>query len=116
MFDLFLFSVDPEQVRTITAAGVAGIVVDWEFKGKEDRQKCANTEINRHTLEDLKNVRTAASSKVICRINRFSAEVKEEIELAIHAGADEILLPMVEGLAEVEQALAQVAGRVGLGM
>lgn len=115
-FDLFLFSVDPLQVQTAAAAGINGTIVDWEYKGKEARQKEVDTEINQHTLKDLKAVRSATSNKVICRINRFSSETKTEIEEAIDAGADEILLPMVTNLDEVEAVLSHVANRLGVGI
>lgn len=115
-FDLFLFSVDPLQVQTAAAAGINGTIVDWEYKGKEERQKEADTEINQHTLKDLRAVRSATSKKVICRINRFSSETKKEIENAIDAGADEILLPMVANPDEVEAVLSCAANRLGVGI
>jgi hypothetical protein len=40
----------------------------------------------------------------------------DEIEQAIEAGADEILLPMVRTVEEVELALDQVGGRCGVGI
>ena len=33
-FDLFLFSTDVETIEPAVAAGVAGVVVDWERVGK----------------------------------------------------------------------------------
>ena len=53
---------------------------------------------------------------VVCRVNRWSPWTPGEIDLAIELGADEVLLPMVRRPAEVDAALAAVAGRCGLGV
>ena len=37
--DLFLFTVHPAWGRDVVAAGAAGIVVDWERRGKARRQQ-----------------------------------------------------------------------------
>jgi len=115
-FRLVLFSTDPDFIRIAAQAGVSEIIVDWECHGKEERQAFADTEINRHTVEDLKNVRAATNLPVLCRINPPGRKTAEEIALAIAAGADEVLLPMVRTVEEVERAGEQMAGRCRLGI
>jgi len=134
-FTLTLFSTRPAFIRQAVAAGIDAVLVDWEYRGKERRQASADTQINHDTLDDLRRVRASTDALVICRINGRSAamtgEVEpqhieagtgepplstDEIEQAIEAGADELLLPMVRTVEEVELVLDQVAGRCGVGI
>lgn len=114
-FEFFLFSVDPLIVKAADDADIDAIIVDWEVKGKQERQKGFNTQINAHNLEDLKKVRALTKAQVICRINPFGPETVQEIEAAIRYGADEILVPMVQNLEEVKTILNQASGRIGVG-
>lgn len=115
-FELALFASDLDVVRAAVAGGVETVVVDWEHEGKDVRQAAADTEINRHTADDLRAVRAATGAWLLCRLNRLGPWSAEEVEDALAAGADELLLPMVRSAAEVEQALALVAGRAGVGI
>lgn len=115
-FSLLLFSVDELVIRSAVRAGVAGIVVDWERAGKNARQAAADTEINTHTVVDLRRVRRATDGLVICRINGPDRGSVEEVDAAIDAGADEILVPMVRRRADVEVVLDRVRGRCRVGM
>jgi len=115
-FTLLLFSTDPSFIRQAVASGVDGIIVDWESLGKKERQGFADTQINQDTLDDLRRVRSCTDALVICRINSYGGTTMEEIAQAIEAGADEILLPMVRSLEEVEAVLDQVKGRCGVGI
>jgi hypothetical protein len=91
-------------------------VVDWERQGKARRQAGAGTQINRDTPADLERVRAATDAPVLCRINGAGPTTREEVERAVALGADEILLPMVRRPVEVEETLAMVDGRCGLGI
>lgn len=115
-FSLLLFSTEPEFIAQAVSAGVAGVIVDWENIGKAKRQAFADTQINRDTLEDLQRVRAATDAHVICRINRVGTTTPAEVSHALEAGADELLLPMVQGVDEVEQVLGMVNGRAELGI
>lgn len=115
-FSLILFSTNPTFICQAVAAGVAGIIVDWESISKEARQAFADTQINRDTLDDLRRVRACTDVRVICRINSCGVTTADEVEQAIEAGADEILLPMVRTLREVETVLHQVRARCGVGI
>jgi hypothetical protein len=115
-FSLLLFSTSPKFITKSISGGVEGIVVDWEKIGKKKRQAFVDTQINRDTLEDLRRVRASTQAHVICRINRFGESTRHEIEQALSAGADELLLPMVSTVAEVEEVLELVGERCSLGI
>ncbi len=115
-FELLLFSTDPGFIRQAVAAGVDGITVDWERTGKHERQADVDTQINQDSLDDLHRVRASTDARVICRINSYGATTAAEVEQAVEAGANEILLPMVRSAEEVEAVLAQAGGRCGIGI
>lgn len=115
-FELVLFSTDPVFIRQAVAAGIDSILVDWESLHKEQRQAQADTQINYNTPEDLRRVRACTEAKVICRINGYGTTTAEEVAQAVKAGADEILLPMVRTVEEVEMVLNRAGGRCGVGI
>ncbi len=115
-FQLLLFTTDTGLIARAVGAGVAGIIVDWENRGKDARQRAADTQINHHTLEDLRRVRSATTASVLCRINPIGDTTEREVADAIAAGADEILLPMVTAPEQVQQVLGLTAGRCGVGI
>jgi 2-keto-3-deoxy-L-rhamnonate aldolase RhmA len=115
-FSLTLFSTNSDVIRRAAVAGVDEVIVDWEFRGKEERQSGADTEINRNTPDDLRRVRACTDVTVLCRINACGPWTPGEVATAVEAGADEILLPMVRSCAEVEAVMKQVDGRCGLGI
>ncbi len=115
-FELLLFSTDRGYVQEAVEAGVDGIVVDWERAGKHARQAGADTEINADTLADLERVRSWVDARVVCRVNPYGERTQGELEAAIGAGADEVLIPMVRQRWEVERVLDGVRGRCGVGI
>jgi hypothetical protein len=115
-FELFLFTTDPQTIQGAVNAGVDGIIVDWESAGKINRQAGYDTQINQSTIEDLEKVRKATDAHVICRVNGYSDHTSVEIEKAIQAEANEILLPMVRTAGEVERTLEIINGRCKLGI
>jgi hypothetical protein len=114
--DLFLFTVDPAFGRDVVAAGAAGVIVDWERRGKARRQAGEGTQINGDTPDDLSRMRAATDGRLLCRVNGFGPWTSWEVDEAIARGADELLLPMVRTPEEVDRALDAVAGRCGLGI
>lgn len=114
--DLLLFTVDPGWGRDVVAAGAAGIVVDWERRGKARRQLGENTQINQDTPADLTRMRAAIDGLLVCRLNGFGPWTPGEVEDALARGADEILLPMVRTVEEVDRTLELAAGRCGVGI
>lgn len=115
-FDLFLFSVEVSRIEAAVKAGIRGVIVDWEERGKRVRQLGADTEVNHHTVEDLRRVRAATGAAVFCRINAVGPDTEEEVDLAIDGGADEILVPMVRTAGDVSTVLSLVRGRVAVGI
>ena len=117
-FQLFLFATDKQIILPAVAADISGFVVDWENKGKYERQKEADTQINYDSPETLQYVRSLTDAHIICRVNRNIClqECKEEISLALDGGANEILLPMVRTVKEVESVLNFVRGRCAVGI
>jgi hypothetical protein len=115
-FQLMLFSTEPEWIQRNVAAGVAGIIVDWERNGKIERQAGADTQIGTDTLEDLVRVRQSTDARVVFRINSLGPETPYELEVAISAGADEILLPMVVNADDVARTIDLSRDRCGVGV
>src|SRR3954465_12658555 len=93
--DLFLFTVDPGWGSDVVAAGAAGIVVDWERRGKARRQRGEDTQINADPPGAPPRLGAAPDGRLLCRINGFGPWTGGEVDEAIACGADEILLPMV---------------------
>lgn len=114
--DLFVFTVDPPRAHALVAAGAAGVIVDWERRGKARRQLGEGTQINSDTPADLSRVRAATDGRVVCRVNGHGPWTAAEVEDAIARGADEVLLPMVRTPEEVDRTLDAVRGRCGLGI
>jgi 2-keto-3-deoxy-L-rhamnonate aldolase RhmA len=115
-FELLLFSTTREFAQEAAEAGIDGIIVDWEVAGKEQRQSGADTEINHDTIEDLKRVRSWVDVPVLCRINSPGPTTKRELEMAIGAGADEVLVPMVRSPLELERVIDAARERCGVGV
>ena len=114
--NLFAFANTPAAARAVVDAGATGVVIDWERRGKVARQAGADTQVNGDTPDDLAAVRAATGGRVLCRVNQWAPWTPAEIDLAVDLGADEVLLPMVRRVDEVDAALDAVAGRCGLGI
>ncbi len=114
--ELFVFSTDPVFASSCVQAGAAGVIVDWERRGKARRQAGEGTQINQDTPQDLARVRAATGGRVLCRVNGAGPWTAAEVDLAVRLGADEVLLPMVRTPEQVDLALEAVAGRCGLGI
>lgn len=114
--DLFLFTTDVDYAHEALAAGVDGLVVDWEHLGKQQRQAGADTEVNHDTVEDLLRLRRSIDAPVLVRIHAAGEASRREVEEAIDGGATEILLPMVRRVDDVARVLELIEGRCGLGI
>jgi hypothetical protein len=115
-FQLLLFAHTGSIAAAAAAAGVDRLVVDWENRGKDHRQAGYDTEINAHTREHLRSVRSATTLPIVCRLNGYGEWTAEEIEAALGDGADELLLPMVRRADEAARALDLVRDRAGFGV
>jgi len=100
---------DPHVALIAEKAGVDWIFVDMEFIGKDNRQGGLDTVQNHHTVDDIRTIRKAVSkSKVLVRVNPIHEVQKDgyfdsenEINAAVEAGADIIMLPFFHSLQEV---------------
>ncbi len=113
-FELALFYTNSAFAITAVAAGIDTIIIDWESRNKSERQTGFNTQINTHTVDDLRAARQATNANLICRINGWGEWTASEVTAAIANGADEILLPMVRHTNEVNQLLDLTKGQCGV--
>ncbi len=109
----------PEVAKIAEAAGVDRIFVDMEYIGKSIRQGGMDTVQSHHGIEDIRCVRAAVSSaQVLVRINPIhdaTAEYsssEEEIDAAIAAGADVLMLPYFKTSDEVRRFIRAANHRV----
>lgn len=114
--DLLLFTTDANLAVAAVQGGAGGIVIDWERRGKAERQLGADTLVSQDTPGDLERIRAAVSAPVVCRVDAIGSGGAAQIEEAIALGADEVLLPMVREPREVSWALDAAAGRCGVGV
>lgn len=115
MIELVVFTTDPERVAAVMQGGASAIFVDWEQRGKADRQAGTDTEINTLGIADLARVRRATTGPILCRLNALHDDTSREIEAAIDHGASELILPMARTHSEIERFLEMVAGRCPAG-
>lgn len=113
--ELVLFTTRAEEIERARRAGIDAVIVDWEWRDKDRRQRGAGTEINHDTPEDLARLRELGVARRFCRINRFGPWTEAEIDAAVEAGATHLLLPMVERPDEVEAVLDWTRRAAGAG-
>ncbi len=108
----------PEVAQIAESAGVDRIFIDMEYIGKSLRQGGMDTVQSRHTVEDIRAVRAALrSAQLLVRVNPIheaTAEYgssEEEIDAAIAAGAEVLMLPYFRTVEEVRRFIRAVNGR-----
>lgn len=118
MLNLMYITKRPEVAKVAENAGVDWIFVDMEFIGKDSRQGGLDTVQNHHTIADVKTIKGAVKkSKVLVRVNPIHDTLtnymssKEEIDLAVDAGADILMLPYFKTVEEVKCFIDYVGGR-----
>ncbi len=109
----------PEIALIAEKNGVDRIFVDMEYIGKAERQGNLDTVQNHHTIRDISVLRSVLTqSELLVRVNPIHEKTseytssEEEIEAAIQAGADIVMLPYFKTVAEVKRFLRIVNGRV----
>ncbi len=98
---LLLFTTDPDRAERAEAAGVDGIALDWEQKGKQQRQRGHDTEINTDTVDDVSRIASRVEIPTVVRVNPMGTETTDEIQRAIGHGAEVLMLPMARDVDEV---------------
>jgi len=111
--ELLLFTTDVGFAQEAERAGVDGFLVDWETRGKTERQSGRDMEINTDTVDDLARLVEAVNRPVTVRINGLGPDTNHEVELAISNGAKRLMLPMAKSADEVARFLDLVSGRAG---
>lgn len=118
MLNLMYITNRPEIALIAEAAGVDWIFIDMEFIGKDARQGGLDTVQNHHTVDDINAVKSVLTkAKVLVRVNPIHEALpnypssKEEIDRAIEAGADILMLPFFKSTAEVQKFISYVGGR-----
>ena len=108
----------PEIAQIAESAGIDRIFIDMEYIGKSDRQGGMDTVQCRHSIEDIKKIKKAVlSADVMVRVNpihnstKYYSSSKVEINSAIAAGADILMLPFFKTANEVKQFIETVDGR-----
>ena len=96
----------------------AGVFVDMEYIGKDERQAGLDTVKLHHTINDIKRIKEVVSkAEILVRVNPIHESSSQyvgsekEIDSAILAGADIIMLPMFKSLDEVKQFITYIDGR-----
>lgn len=119
MLNLMYITNNPDIAKIAEDSGVDRIFVDMEFIGKDARQGGLDTVQNHHTIDDIRRVKSVLSkSEVLVRINPIHNQLegyfdsKEEIDAAIEAGADILMLPFFHSVGEVKKFIDYVNGRV----
>ena len=108
----------PEVAEIADRTGVDRIFIDMEYIGKEKRQAGLDSVKSRHTIADIVSVRKVLkNAELLVRVNPIHKATsehsgsREEINAAVDAGADVIMLPMYRTLDDVEEFLHIVDGR-----
>ncbi len=107
--DLFLFHHDLDTSLVCLDAGVIGVIVDLESRGKAERQSGFDTEINAHSIETLASLRTRTDRRLLGRLSGPEPDVAE-ISQVIDAGADEVIVPM-QASAKQAQSICEQIGK-----
>lgn len=116
---LFYITNRPEIASIADSAGVDRVFIDMEYIGKQDRQAGMDTVQNCHTIGDIVKVKSILhDSELLVRINPIHdktynySSTETEVDEAIDAGADVLMLPMYKTQKDVERFLSAVNGRV----
>jgi 2-keto-3-deoxy-L-rhamnonate aldolase RhmA len=106
----YLFTTNPALAREAAAAGLDALVVDWERRGKIQRQQGYDFEINTQGVREVRRLVREALLPVLVRINPPGPRTRDEIRRAVDAGASEIMLPMARRAEDVARFVELVDG------
>lgn len=108
-FDLLLFHREVDTSVACLKAGAAGVIVDLESGTKRQRQMGFDTEINDHSIADLKALRRRTDGALLCRLSRPDPD-DQELSSVVGEGADEVIVPMLSNVAQAERLMRRVDG------
>ena len=118
MLKLMYITNRPEIATIVENAGVERIFIDMEYIGKAVRQGGMDTVQCHHAIEDIRSIKKVLTkSQIMTRCNPIHEATseycssKEEIDAAIEAGADILMLPYFKTAKEVQEFVCLVDGR-----
>lgn len=115
MLNYLYITNQPLVAAFVESCGVQRIFVDLEINGKEERQGHLDTVISKHSFDDIKSIKKSlTTAELLVRLNPFYSGSEVEIDTAIAAGADIIMLPMIKNIAEVSEFGRLIDGRAKL--
>ena len=110
MLKLMYITNDPEIAVIAENAGVDRIFIDMEYIGKSDRQGGMDTVQSHHTVDDIKQMKKVIKkAQLMVRVNPLHSATadycssEEEINAAIDAGADLVMLPYFHSSEDIEK-------------
>ena len=113
MIKFIMITNDAGFAQRAEAAAVERIFVDLELMGKQERQGHRDTLISSHSIDDIAIVKAVLNNaELIVRLNPLHAGSSLEIDAAIDAGAEILILPMFRQAAEVAEFCRMVDQRV----
>ncbi len=103
---------NPDIALIAQKYGVDRIWVDLETIDKSERQRGRNAVMSNHSVDDIKRIKPLLStSQMLVRINHWHDGSNKEIDAAIDAGADILMLPYWKTIDEVSGFINAVDGR-----
>lgn len=115
MFNLMYITNNVELAQYAIKAGVDRIFVDLEIIGKYERQGHKDTLISGHSIEDVKNIRTALpDATLLVRINPLHPGTAAEIERVLIYRPQFVMLPMYRTSQDVDTVSRMIQGRAQL--
>jgi HpcH/HpaI aldolase/citrate lyase family len=112
-FQFTLMTDDPELAGAADEAGIDRVGLDLERLGKYERQGALpHLRISDHRVEQLPRLRSRLErAQAFVRVNPLNPGSAGEIELALDAGAEVLMLPYFRTPGEVETFVELVRGR-----
>lgn len=112
MFNLYYITNKADMASYAHSCGINRIFVDLEVNGKQERQGHLDTLISDHSFADIFRIRSNLPKvDILARLNPFCDDTLSEVNQAIDAGANILMLPMFREQQEVFEFAQMVAGR-----
>ncbi|MBC7512283.1 hypothetical protein H7142_01315 [Candidatus Saccharibacteria bacterium] len=113
---LIYFTSDPVKGKRILESGANSLLLDCETSGKTARQQGFDTEINSNDPSQIKELRRVnPTAHIMCRVsNPEDPTVENQINTAINAGSNTIVLPITETALQIQRINKIIDGRANL--
>lgn len=104
--DFILIDNTREGARVARDLGITRFMLDFEVKGKAERQSMKISRISDHRYGDLIGIKAILNtSQLIVRIDP-ERDLEEQLERCIEANVDELMVPMIEDIASLERLIS----------